>query len=496
MNAQYRRPESTPNLTTNAAPYGSVAVFIDWDNFAIGLREEMPNRPPDLGPVLRWARQLGPIAVCRAYGEWRDATERLAVYSAGIEVVYAPVLPLASASSRSSTRSNGGKSLADTAMAVDCVDLLHLIPDIATLVIASSDKDLIPILRFAQRRGLRVYVVGSDRTAGALRDQSDDYVTYRMLLEQEGETVETPPVRPMEVPPGRFARAPRLAPARSMVATPAATPAAGSTTGSESGPSRATLRRRRGRRRRGLGSTAAAESTATPAAAEASAPPAAVSSEPDLAIVAPLPDDASATAQDEPEPSGDDAQESPVASAKDAPSETVAAGEAQESRPALKVLPGESLSRLKDQPTAVEPLPVTPTDEVDTSAEPAADASPAPAVESPATVDEQEVAVAQPAAEGAPPSSNGAAAESDAPAAADVQADGTAEEPEAEEKKAKPPARRRSTRRRSSTRGKTSAAKASKSTKAASASKTRAAKATKATPASKKKAEATAAAEE
>ena len=176
------------NLPVHAASHGSVAVFIDWDNFAIGLREEMPDRPPDLGPILRWVRQLGPVAVCRAYGEWRDAAERLAVYSAGVEVVYAPVLPLASAAARP----NGGKSLADTEMAVDCVDFLHLIPEIATLVIVSSDKDLIPILRFAQRRGLRVFVVGSDRTAGALRDQSDDYVTYRTLLEQEGEAITTP----------------------------------------------------------------------------------------------------------------------------------------------------------------------------------------------------------------------------------------------------------------------------------------------------------------
>ena len=286
----------------HAVSYGSVAVFIDWDNFAIGLREEMPDRPPDLGPVLRWVRQLGPVAVCRAYGEWRDAAERLAVYSAGVEVVYAPVLPLASAP----TRSNGGKSLADTEMAVDCVDFLHLIPEIATLVIVSSDKDLIPILRFAQRRGLRVYVVGSDRTAGALRDQSDDYVTYRMLLEQEGEAITTPPVRPMEVPPGRFARAPRLTPARSMLATPTAESTESSTTGADTGsaagPSRATLRRRRGRRRRGGGT-----GTATPAAsdavapsvatsAEPPAPPEAAESEPDPAMVAPPPDDTDAPA--------------------------------------------------------------------------------------------------------------------------------------------------------------------------------------------------------
>ena len=192
-------------------------------------------------------------------------------------------------------------------MAVDCVDFLHLIPEIATLVIVSSDKDLIPILRFAQRRGLRVFVVGSDRTAGALRDQSDDYVTYRTLLEQEGEAVTTPPVRPMEVPPGRFARAPRLTPARSMLATPTAKSAESSTTdtdtGSTAGPSRATLRRRRGRRRRGggTGSAAPAASAATAARKAASveppAPPASGgASEPDPAVVAPPPDDADTTA--------------------------------------------------------------------------------------------------------------------------------------------------------------------------------------------------------
>ncbi|MDE2993363.1 MAG: NYN domain-containing protein, partial [Chloroflexota bacterium] len=328
MNAQYRRPESMPNLPVHAASHGSVAVFIDWDNFAIGLREEMPDRPPDLGPVLRWVRQLGPVAVCRAYGEWRDAAERLAVYSAGVEVVYAPVLPLASAAARP----NGGKSLADTEMAVDCVDFLHLIPEIATLVIVSSDKDLIPILRFAQRRGLRVFVVGSDRTAGALRDQSDDYVTYRTLLEQEGEAITTPPVRPMEVPPGRFARAPRLTPARSMLATPTAeSNTTAADTGSAAGPSRATLRRRRGRRRRGAGTaTPAASAAAPPAAAsvEPPAPPEAAESEPDPAMVAPPPDDAAASAPDETEPpSADSAAAAAVAPAPSEPAPSEAAEE-------------------------------------------------------------------------------------------------------------------------------------------------------------------------
>ena len=44
-------------------------------------------------------------------------------------------------------------------------------------------KDLIPVLRFAQRRGLHAAIVGSDRTAGALKDLADAFISYRQLLE-------------------------------------------------------------------------------------------------------------------------------------------------------------------------------------------------------------------------------------------------------------------------------------------------------------------------
>ena len=183
---------------------GPVALFVDWDNFAIGLRQEMPERPPDLGPILRWARRTGTLIVSRAYGEWRDATERLAIYNAGVDAVYAPVLPLGgSLAARSGA--GGAKSLADTAMAVDVAEFLTLVPSVQTLILATSDKDLIPVIRFAQKRGVYSGVVGSDRTAAALRELADEFVTYRQLLEDEAPQ----PIavsRPVTVPPLRIAR--------------------------------------------------------------------------------------------------------------------------------------------------------------------------------------------------------------------------------------------------------------------------------------------------
>jgi uncharacterized LabA/DUF88 family protein len=261
---------------------GPVALFVDWDNFAIGLRQEMPERPPDLGPILRWARRTGTLIVSRAYGEWRDATERLAIYNAGVDAVYAPVLPLGgSLAARSGA--GGAKSLADTAMAVDVAEFLTLVPSVQTLILATSDKDLIPVIRFAQKRGVYSGVVGSDRTAAALRELADEFVTYRQLLEDEAPQ----PIavsRPVTVPPLRIARplrrfgdpiaeplAPILREPRSLIATPSIArrepiiaqpvePELGTLTSDPDSDS-ARRRRRGGRRRRGAETLALGDTT-------------------------------------------------------------------------------------------------------------------------------------------------------------------------------------------------------------------------------------------
>src|SRR5919108_4455457 len=153
---------------------GGVAVFIDWDNLAIGAEKDLPGVPLDLWPILDYARKFGTMLVCRAYSEWMDPEERLQVYEEGVEVVYAPVVP------QVDTRDN--KSLADTVMAVDCVDLLHLVPEINTFVLVTSDKDLLPVLRLASLRGKRVAVIGSDYTAKELREAAHEFVSYRELI--------------------------------------------------------------------------------------------------------------------------------------------------------------------------------------------------------------------------------------------------------------------------------------------------------------------------
>jgi hypothetical protein len=160
----------------------TVALLIDYDNLEIGASYDLPGRPLDLGCLVELAQRYGTVIVARAYADWSDPNERLAVYEAGIEPCFAPVFR--------SGADQPGKSLADTVLVADGVDILwRVAPDY--LVLVTSDKDILPLARLARLRGTRTIVVGSDRTALPLRRLADEYVTYRDLVRGTGVPVAT-----------------------------------------------------------------------------------------------------------------------------------------------------------------------------------------------------------------------------------------------------------------------------------------------------------------
>src|ERR1700737_2835581 len=150
-----------------------VVLLIDYDNLQICASRDTPGRDLQLPPVVQLAQRYGTVIMARAYAEWNLSTERLAVYKAGIEPAFAPVLRTES--------DRSGKSLADTVMVAEGMDMLWtLSPDV--VVLATSDKDLIPLVRAAKQRGAFGVVLGSDFTAIPLREMADDHVTYRQLV--------------------------------------------------------------------------------------------------------------------------------------------------------------------------------------------------------------------------------------------------------------------------------------------------------------------------
>ena len=159
---------------------GYVALFIDWDNLAISIAADLGGATPDLKRIVQKAQDFGTILVARAYAEWQMTSDRLSVYRAGVEPVYAPTFRFEPDPVGQPPR---GKSLADPCLVADCVDCLHLFPQLTTYVMVSGDKDLIPVVRLAQLRGKQVIVIGPDYAAGVLREMADQFISYRQLIE-------------------------------------------------------------------------------------------------------------------------------------------------------------------------------------------------------------------------------------------------------------------------------------------------------------------------
>jgi uncharacterized LabA/DUF88 family protein len=171
----------------------TVALLIDYDNLQICYTRDAPGTQLDLGAVVAMAQTYGRVVVARAYAEWNLLSERMAVYKAGIEPAFAPVL-------RPEGSSRDGKSLADTVMVADGVDVLWSYnPDVLMLV--TSDKDMIPLARLAKQRGAVVVVLGSDLTAVPLLEMANEFVTYRHLIRELGRLEEKPASSPIREEP-------------------------------------------------------------------------------------------------------------------------------------------------------------------------------------------------------------------------------------------------------------------------------------------------------
>lgn len=167
----------------------TVVMLIDWDNLQICHSRDAPGTELDLQALIALAQSYGTLVSARAYAEWNLLSERMAVYKAGIEPVFAPVM-------RPEGSLREGKSLADTVMVADGVDLLWTVaPDVFVLV--TSDKDMIPLARIAKQRGAAVVVLGSDLTAIPLVEVSNVFITYRQLLRELDRVGE------LEAPAGR-----------------------------------------------------------------------------------------------------------------------------------------------------------------------------------------------------------------------------------------------------------------------------------------------------
>lgn len=176
----------------------NLAVFIDYDNLAIGVKNSI-NRNFNYEDVRRWLESKGEISSQVAYGNWstyhdQDRIQRtLARY--GVEVVNRASLP-------------GGKNGADIALSLDALELVFTQEHINAFCILSGDSDFIPLVIKLKTHGKRVYVVGGTEFSNEnLRRNCHEFISYESLCRQapaasqaggEADREEPPPILPLQ----------------------------------------------------------------------------------------------------------------------------------------------------------------------------------------------------------------------------------------------------------------------------------------------------------
>jgi uncharacterized protein (TIGR00288 family) len=148
-----------------------LALFIDFDNLAIGAREaKYPKFDIDL--VLERLLEKGKIVYKKAYADWsRYADYKRPFHEAAVELVDIP------------QRSYTGKNSADIRMVVDALDLCYSKGHITTFVIASGDSDFSPLVSKLRENDKSVLGVGvKNSSSDLLVSNCDEFIFYEDLV--------------------------------------------------------------------------------------------------------------------------------------------------------------------------------------------------------------------------------------------------------------------------------------------------------------------------
>ena len=156
--------ESTPNL----------AVFVDYDNVAIGAKDARYGNF-DVHLVLERLLDKGQIIVKKAYADWASYTSaKKPMHEAAFELVEIP------------KTSYSGKNSADIRLVVDALDLCYTKTHVDTVAIISGDSDFSPLVSKLRENGKRVVGVGvKSSTSGLLVENCDEFIYYDDLVREK-----------------------------------------------------------------------------------------------------------------------------------------------------------------------------------------------------------------------------------------------------------------------------------------------------------------------
>ena len=149
-----------------------IALFLDYENLAIGAREGLGVSPFDFGPIADALAERGRVVARRAYADWSffDEDRRL-LARAQVELIEIP------------QRMGGSrKNAADIKMAVDAIELAFERSFITTFAIGTGDSDFTPLVHKLRELDKRVIGIGvQSSTSRLLPPACDEFLFYDRL---------------------------------------------------------------------------------------------------------------------------------------------------------------------------------------------------------------------------------------------------------------------------------------------------------------------------
>ncbi len=155
-----------------AAPKAlKIAVFIDLENVAIGVRESRLARF-DFERVLKRLVEKGEVVVKRAYADWGQFEDyKRPLHEHAIELIDMPGSKIT------------GKNSADIKMVVDALELSYTKPHIDAFALISGDSDFSPLVSKLRENNKQIIGIGVKRsTSRLLVDNCDEFVYYDDLV--------------------------------------------------------------------------------------------------------------------------------------------------------------------------------------------------------------------------------------------------------------------------------------------------------------------------
>ena len=158
----------------NASDVTNMAVFCDFENVALGVRDADYEKF-DIRKVLERLLLKGSIVVKKAYCDWdRYKAFKGPMHEAAFELIEIPHVR------------QSGKNSADIRMVVDALDLCYTKSHVDTFVIISGDSDFSPLVSKLRENDKTVIGVGvKNSTSDLLIANCDEFIFYDDLVREQ-----------------------------------------------------------------------------------------------------------------------------------------------------------------------------------------------------------------------------------------------------------------------------------------------------------------------